>query len=78
MLFSLLLKPDVYLDPGSGSLIIQIVIAALLGAGVTIRLFWKKIAKLFSKNKGQEEQDIDENPEEDASETYNMSEQNES
>jgi hypothetical protein len=38
-----------YLDPGSGSIIFQIVIAGLLGAGVMARLFWKKILAFFKK-----------------------------
>ena len=32
-----------YLDPGSGSLIIQLVIAGLLGLAVTAKLFWGSI-----------------------------------
>jgi len=35
--------PNPYLDPGSGSIVIQILIAALLGAGVAVRVFWSKI-----------------------------------
>jgi hypothetical protein len=38
-----------YIDPGTGSVIFQILIASLLGAGVLIRIFWKKIVTLFSK-----------------------------
>ncbi len=32
-----------YLDPGSGSFIIQILIAGLLGGAITLRLFWGRI-----------------------------------
>ena len=32
-----------YLDPGSGSLIIQSVIGALAAIGVTLKLYWHKI-----------------------------------
>ncbi len=32
-----------YLDPGSGSVIVQIVIGALLSIGVALRLFWSRI-----------------------------------
>ena len=32
-----------YLDPGSGSVIIQILIAALLGVGIALRASWGKI-----------------------------------
>jgi hypothetical protein len=50
-----------YLDPGSGSFLIQILIAALLGIGVAIRASWGRIKKLFGKDKvdGQTENDAD-------------------
>ncbi len=40
-----------YLDPGSGSMLIQIIIAALLGTGVAIRVFWKNIKAFFTGKK---------------------------
>ncbi|HLB66078.1 MAG TPA: hypothetical protein VJJ78_00570 [Candidatus Saccharimonadales bacterium] len=40
-----------YLDPGSGSLILQVIIGFVLGAGVLIKTYWSKIKGLFSKNK---------------------------
>lgn len=36
-----------YLDPGSGSFILQMVIAALLGAGLALRVYWAKIKAKF-------------------------------
>jgi hypothetical protein len=39
-----------YLDPGSGSFIIQIVIAALLGGGLMIKAFWHQIVGLFRRD----------------------------
>ena len=38
-----------YLDPGTGSFVVQAVLAALLGLGVFIKLFWGKITSLFRK-----------------------------
>ena len=38
-----------YLDPGTGSYIFQIIIAALIGGLYAIKLKWKKI-KLFVEN----------------------------
>ncbi len=39
-----------YLDPGSGSIIFQAVIGALIGVGLTLKIYWYKIKeKLFSK-----------------------------
>ena len=36
-----------YLDPGSGSFLIQLLIAALLGAGIALRASWSKVKRLF-------------------------------
>jgi hypothetical protein len=36
-----------YLDPGSGSFLLQLLLAALLGGGFAIKIYWKKIKKLF-------------------------------
>ena len=39
--------PHLYLDPGSGSILIQIAIAVLLGLGVALRASWGSIKNLF-------------------------------
>ena len=36
-----------YIDPGSGSLIIQMIIGALVGVGITIKLYWHKLKYKF-------------------------------
>lgn len=38
-----------YLDLGSGSFIIQVVIATLLGSAVLIKTFWKQITGIFRR-----------------------------
>ena len=38
-----------YLDPGSGSFILQILLAALLGAGFLVKTYWKKIIAFFRR-----------------------------
>ena len=43
----------IYLDPGSGSFIIQMVIAGALGAGLAITIFWGKIKSVFIKKSSQ-------------------------
>jgi hypothetical protein len=40
-----------YLDPGSGSFLIQLLIAAIAGAGIAIAASWSKIKRLFHKKK---------------------------
>jgi len=32
-----------YIDPGSGSVIIQMVVGALVGVGIAVKVFWVKI-----------------------------------
>lgn len=54
-----------YLDPGSGSFILQIAIAAALGGAYALKVYWKKIKGVFRKKSLTEEAsilDVDENP----------------
>ncbi|MBA4419962.1 MAG: hypothetical protein C0391_02330 [Anaerolinea sp.] len=37
-----------YLDPGSGSYLIQILIAALLGSAFVVKSFWNQIKNFFT------------------------------
>lgn len=39
-----------YIDPGTGSYILQIVIAGLVGAAFTLKLFWRRIQLFFSRS----------------------------
>ncbi len=49
-----------YLDPGSGSFLIQLAIAAVVGLAVILRLQWTKIKKLFGgKSEPKEDDDSD-------------------
>ncbi len=43
------LAPPRYLDPGSGSILLQILLAAVLGIGLAVRASWSKIKGLFGK-----------------------------
>ena len=52
-----------YLDPGSGSFLIQLLIAALLGAGIALRASWGKIRKLFGGKPQVDEEDDEEDEE---------------
>jgi len=45
-----------YLDPGSGSLLLQLALGAILGVGIFVRLQWARIKKWFgSKPAGPDE-----------------------
>lgn len=43
-----------YLDPGAGSVILQIILAAILGIGVFIRVYWRKLKSLFPLTKKEQ------------------------
>lgn len=40
---------DAYLDPGTGSMILQGIIAAVALAGVTLQTYWYRIQSFFAK-----------------------------
>lgn len=47
-----------YLDPGSGSYVIQVVIAAVLGGLYSLKLFWRRLLdriKSIFKTSGKDE-----------------------
>lgn len=56
--------PLFYLDPGSGSFLIQLLLAAGLGIGVAVKLYWSKIKGLFGGKKSDSASSIDENDDE--------------
>ncbi len=49
LLFSLSTPAWAYLDPGTGSIILQGIIAGLAVAGLTIKTYWYKLRSLFGK-----------------------------
>jgi hypothetical protein len=60
-LLSALASPEPYLDPGSGSVLLQLLLAAILGVGVILRTQWSKIKSLFrGKDVSDKDPDDDE------------------
>lgn len=39
-----------YIDPGSASAFMAVIIGAIAGVGMTIKMYWFKIRQKFSKN----------------------------
>jgi hypothetical protein len=39
-----------YLDPGTGSYIFQVLVATIIGALFTVKIFWQKIKNFFSNH----------------------------
>jgi hypothetical protein len=38
---------DAYLDPGSGSMLIQLLLGGVAGLAVILKLFWRRILDIF-------------------------------
>lgn len=49
-----------YIDPGSGSALISIIIGAFVAVGLAVKSFWYKITGLFGGKKSSSE-DVDPN-----------------
>lgn len=48
--FSKVMKPELYLDPGSGSFVIQIAIGFIVGSLVVMKAYWAKVRAFFAKD----------------------------
>jgi len=44
-----LFRPAAYLDPGSGSYLLQLLVAAVLGAALAVRIYWGRIKTIFQR-----------------------------
>ena len=46
-----------YLDPGTGSMVLQALVAAVAGIAITVNVYWKKITSFFgSSSDGRQEE----------------------
>jgi hypothetical protein len=46
-----------YIDPGTGSFLVQGIIAAILGAAVALRMYWRRIKALFTRQAPADERE---------------------
>jgi hypothetical protein len=46
-----------YLDPGSGSFILQLLLATLLGSIFLIKTYWRKITGFFRRDQAADDDD---------------------
>ena len=44
-------RAEAYLDPGTGSIILQALIGGILGGLIALKASWQKVAGFFNKNK---------------------------
>jgi hypothetical protein len=62
VVWTLILAPQAfaYLDPGTGSLIVQSIVAALAAAGFAVRLYWRRIQSWFTRSTNRSDSASDE------------------
>lgn len=51
---------QLYLDPGSGSFLLQLLIAAVAGMSIAIGANWSKIKRMFGKKKKNKKEEVEE------------------
>ena len=56
-------KTYAYLDPGTGSYILQLIIAGLFGVAFAVKIYWRNVKAFFSNlfSKGQKGREEDDN-----------------
>jgi len=61
-LFSTLARPHAYLDPGSGSYFVQLLLASLMGALFVLGVYRRKVTDFFRNlfSKREADDDLDE------------------
>jgi len=50
---SIFLSVLAYIDPGTGSIILQAIVASVVGAAIAVKLFWHRILKFLGLRKGR-------------------------
>ncbi len=53
-----IMRPHYYLDPGSGSFLVQLLIAGIAGAGLIVATSWRRIKSFFTRSKTTKEDEI--------------------
>lgn len=49
-----------YVDPGTGSYVVQLILAFVFGGLFGIKMYWKKVKSFFVKSEKKKENDVEE------------------
>ena len=52
--FSTQTNVHAYIDPGTGTIILQALIGGIVAAGAAVSFYWRKLKSFFSKKKNDE------------------------
>lgn len=51
-----MVDPFAYLDPGSGSMILQVLAGGLAAVAVTAKLYWRRVKRVLRIDRSEDEQ----------------------
>jgi hypothetical protein len=60
LVFAAETRVDAYLDPGSGSMLVQLLLGGVAGAAVIVKLGWQRFRSLFGGSSAKDETKSDE------------------
>ncbi len=57
VLLTMSINAGAYLDPGTGSMMLQVILGGIAAIGVAIKLYWHKLRVIFGARKREETED---------------------
>lgn len=57
VLLTMTINAEAYLDPGTGSMMLQVILGGIAAIGVAIKLYWHKLVAIFRRGENKETED---------------------
>ena len=57
ILLTMSINAEAYLDPGTGSMMLQVILGGIAAIGVAIELYWHKLVAIFRPRRKKETED---------------------
>ena len=57
ILLTMSINAEAYLDPGTGSMMLQVILGGIAAIGVAVKLYWHKLVAIFRPRRNKETED---------------------
>ena len=57
VLLTISINAEAYLDPGTGSMMLQVILGGIAAIGVAVKLYWHKLVAIFRPRTNKETED---------------------
>ncbi len=57
LLLAIVTNANAYLDPGTGSMLLQVILGGIAAVGVALKLYWHKLRAAFGMTKKEQPED---------------------